>query len=61
MIFGAPHAVPQARKKREFRPPRAYTFPLWVISGHGRADQGCPLYPQEQTFSASASMSAKCQ
>src|SRR5262245_22421799 len=21
--------------------------PLWVISGHKRADQGCPLYPPE--------------
>src|SRR6476646_11533542 len=35
--------------------------PLWVISGHLREDQRCPLYPQKQTCSSSASMSAKCQ
>src|SRR5262249_28966561 len=34
--------------------------PLWVISRHQRADQGCPLWPQKQTCSAPASMSAKC-
>jgi hypothetical protein len=27
----------------------------------GEACQGCPLYPQKQTCSWSASMSAKCQ
>ena len=37
------------------------TRPLWVISGHRRADQGCPFHPEERTWSASKSMSAKCQ
>ena len=35
--------------------------PLWVISGHRRADRGCPLYSRQQTCSACKSMSAKCQ
>src|SRR5262245_47991160 len=26
--------------------------PLWVISGHHRGAQGCPLYPRERTSSA---------
>ena len=30
--------------------------PLWVISGHRPADQGCPLCPRKQTCSASKSM-----
>ena len=35
--------------------------PLWVISGHQPADQGCPLCPHEKrTCSASRSMSALC-
>ena len=28
--------------------------PLWVISGHSREDQGCPLYPQQRTCSGPA-------
>ena len=35
--------------------------PLWVKSGHFGLRQGCPLYPQERTFSEAAQMSAKCQ
>jgi hypothetical protein len=34
---------------------------LRVICGHRRADQGCLLYSQKQTWPSSASMSAKCQ
>src|SRR5262245_44006912 len=34
--------------------------PLWVISGHRPADQGCPLCPRKQTCTASKSMSALC-
>jgi hypothetical protein len=35
--------------------------PLWVISGHRRADQRCPLCPQKRTFVSAMSMSALCQ
>ena len=31
-----------------------------VINGHPIANGGCPLYPQKQTRSSSASLSAKC-
>ena len=40
--------------------PEGEAGPLRVISGHQGADRGCPLHPQEQTCSSSASMSAKC-
>src|SRR5262249_7005030 len=33
---------------------RGCRCPLWVISGHSRMDQACPLYPREQSCSASA-------
>jgi len=34
--------------------------PLWVISGHRRADRGCPLCPRKRTFVGADGMSAKC-
>ena len=35
--------------------------PLWVTSRHLSVRHGCPLYPQERTFSEAVFMSAKCQ
>ena len=29
--------------------PLVFRWPLWVISGHGRVRQGCPLYPWKPT------------
>ena len=34
--------------------------PLWVISGHQRADPKCPLYPSKQTFVGTSGTSASC-
>ena len=35
--------------------------PLWVISGHNRQSDQCPLYPRKRTFGAANAMSALCQ
>ena len=35
--------------------------PIWVINGHQRAGQGCPLYLRKRTFVGALSVSAKCQ
>jgi hypothetical protein len=36
----------------------AVQSPLWVISGHSRLSQRCPLYPQKRTFVDVTGMSA---
>jgi hypothetical protein len=51
----------QSRLKKERKGKLEAECPLWVISGHRPADQGCPLCPRMQTCSASKSMSALCQ
>ena len=55
----SPGAMGAARNRRSEA--WARECPLWVISGHQPADQGCPLYPQQQTFVSARGMSEKCQ
>src|SRR5262249_3640352 len=35
--------------------------PLWVISGHHKTFNPCPLYPRKRTLGLSSEMSALCQ
>jgi hypothetical protein len=49
-IARAPLPCRRRARSDEFRPPRTYTCPIWVISRHNGPFDSCPICPQKRTF-----------